>query len=152
VYMIDVDSKLLEALKSSTCFGIAHDDTVPECKMCDVKAQCKQKAEGAAHIQPPKQKPKAEATPAPAKATTTTTKKTTTASPSTTKKAAPAASKPAKKPDTAKPVPAGMPDFKPMELDELKALAAQRNVEWKDYGNDNITRMRLIMVLRKSYE
>jgi hypothetical protein len=45
-----------------------------------------------------------------------------------------------------------MPDFKSMSLDELKELAAERNVEWKDYGNAQITRMRLIMALKKSYQ
>ena len=140
---VNIDSKLLEALQQSTCFGIAHDETVPECKQCDVKGQCKAKSEGLA-VPTPTTKPK-KATPepkaepkktAPAKKSTPAKTTKTTAPKSTPK---PSAKKTA-------PAPSGnMPDFKPMELDELKALAADRSVEWKDYGNDQITRMRLIM-------
>lgn len=150
----------MEALQQSTCFGIAYDETVPECKQCDVKAQCKKKSEGfmvPTPITKPKKtttsstaekepaKPVTTSKPKTAKATTSkTTAKPDTKSTSTVKKAVPKKST---------PVPAGnMPEFKSMTLDELKELAAERNVEWKDYGNDNITRMRLIMALKKSYQ
>jgi hypothetical protein len=155
--MINVESKLLEALKASSCFGIAHDDTVPECKQCDVKAQCKQKAEGA-FIAPPKVKPKTETAATPA---TTANKPSSQAKkPADNKPAAnktqqsakPEANKTSSTPKAGGSNPAGAPDFKAMTLPELKALASQRSVEWKDYGNESITRMRLIMVLKKSYE
>ncbi len=61
------------------------------------------------------------------------------------------ATKPAKKAVSAPKAVGDMPDFKPMTLDEIKALAVERSIEWKDYGNDQITRMRLIMALKKSY-
>lgn len=148
--MIDVESKLLAVIKSSTCFGLAHDDTVPECKMCDVKAQCMKKTAGADIPVPTERtkperpaKPAAEKPPKPAKPSTETASK-------------PAAEQSASKPKKpAKPAtePVGnQPNFKEMSLDDLKALAAERSVSWKDYGNDNITRMRLIMAIRKSYE
>lgn len=140
---ISIDAKLLEVLNASTCFGLAYDADVPECKQCDVKGSCKAKMEGGLGDSPipthklvsastsapvAEEKPKATSKPkAPAKAT---------------------------KPKEDKPkaaTPANMPEFKPMSLDELKDLAKERNVEWKDYGSDNITRMRLIMALKKSY-
>ena len=147
---VNIDSKLLEALQQSTCFGIAHDEDVPECRQCDVKGQCKAKSEGVMNIPTPTAKPKA-ATPKAepkAKASTPAKKPTTTKAPDAKPKAK-VVSKP-----KATPASSGggnAPDFKPMTLEELKALAEQRSVEWKDYGNDNITRMRLIMALKKSY-
>jgi hypothetical protein len=149
---INIDSKILEALQLSTCFGIAHDESTPECKQCDVKGQCKVKSEGGLNIPTPTAKPKSE------------TKVTETAKPKATKTSTKPASKPAtaskpaakttptpKPKATVKPPSGDAPDFKPMTLDELKSLAEERKVEWKDYGNDQITRMRLIMVLKKSY-
>lgn len=164
--MINIDSKLLDALQQSTCFGIAHDDSVPECKQCDVKAQCKAKGEGAS-IPTPKGKPKSQPTGTAAEPSTPAVqasgksaksgKSSGKAGGSSTKKNdnKPAGgTKPASTPKPASQ-PAqqngNMPDFKPMGLEELKALAAERKVDWKDYGNDQITRMRLIMNLKKSY-
>lgn len=138
-----IDAKLLEVISKSTCFGIAHDPTVPECKQCDVKGSCKAKMEGGLGGTPiPTTKAVAIE---PAKQTTSgsTSKKTTSTSKST--------SKSSKKKEETKEVNPNMPDFKPMSLPELKDLAKERNVEWKDYDNDNITRMRLIMALKKSY-
>ena len=141
---ISIDAKLLEVLNASTCFGIAYDADVPECKQCDVKGSCKAKMEGGLGDSPiPTHKLVTASTPvveekpkAPAKPKATT----------------PKAEKPkADKPKAPTPAPANLPDFKPMSLDELKDLAKERNVEWKDYGSDNITRMRLIMGLKKSY-
>jgi cobalamin biosynthesis Mg chelatase CobN len=160
---IQIDSRLLEALQQSTCFGIAYDETVPECKQCDVRAQCKKKSEGFLNIPTPTAKPKKTAQsstkedkPA-SKATTTASKPkaTKTVASKSTAKATAKSTSTVKKAGTKKstPVPAGnMPEFKSMTLDELKELAAERNVKWKDYGNDNITRMRLIMELKKSYQ
>lgn len=145
--MINVDTKLLEALKSSTCFGLAHDETVPECKQCDVRAQCKVKSEGEMNIPIPKGK----ATVAPS--TKEVAKK------EAPKKPTKKADKPTPVKKESKPAPkkqassntGDVPDFKTMSLDDLKSLASKRSVEWKDYGNDQITRMRLIMALKKSY-
>lgn len=153
--MINIDAKLLKALEASTCFGIAHDDTVPECKQCDVKAQCKAKVDGA-NIQTPKSKPlkspapdnvkieKKVEKPAPSRASSEPVVST----PKPAKKEQPVKKQEKKEDKTTDP---NIPDFKNMDLDSLVSLAKQRNVEWKDYGNDNITRMRLIMSLKKSY-
>lgn len=137
-----IDAKLLEALRSSTCFGLAYDGTVPECKQCDVKGSCKAKMEGGLGDSPipttrtistpPEEKPKASTSAPKSKKSDSKPK---------------ASSKPKETPAT----PSNMPDFKPMKLPELEELAKERGVEWKDYGNDNITRMRLIMALKKSY-
>ena len=140
-----IDAKLLEVISKSTCFGIAYDPTVPECKQCDVKGSCKAKMEGGLGGTPiPTTKAVAIE---PAKKATTTT--TTTSKASTPKNG----NKPkaTTKKDAPKPANPNMPDFKPMSLPELKDLAKERSVEWKDYDNDNITRMRLIMALKKSY-
>jgi hypothetical protein len=145
---VNIDSKLLEALQQSTCFGIAHDDEVPECKQCDVKGQCKAKSEGGS-IPTPTLKPKK-----PSVSETKTEKPKATApkkpatKPSTTTKPKATTPTPAKPKATAS---GDLPDFKPMTLPQLEDLARERNVEWKDYGNDSITRMRLIMALKKSY-
>lgn len=145
--MVNIDSKLLEALQSSTCFGLAYEESVPECKQCDVKSQCKAKSEGG-NIPTPIMKTQPAKTSTSVETTKTTTKKET----KTTKPKATPTKKTTKSVDK-KPVatPGNMPDFKPMSLEDLISLAKERDVEWKDYGNDNITRMRLIMVLKKSY-
>lgn len=140
-----IDSRLLEALQASTCFGIAHDETVPECKKCDVEAQCRKRSEGA-DIPTPMGKILPPSGTSPKKDKAKSSAKSDTAP----KKTSPKKQAPAKSPAPA-PTPSNLPDFKPMSLDELKDLAKQRNVEWKEYGNDNITRMRLIMALKKSY-
>lgn len=148
--MIDVNSELMEILKSSTCFGIAPDSTVPECQKCDVAAQCKAKYENGLDIPRPTAKPKKEESKE-VVAPKTTAKPKAAAKPTTPTESKPkttAAKKPAKPAKESNP---NVPDFKPMQLDELKALAATRNVQWKDYGNDQITRMRLIMALKSSY-
>lgn len=150
--MAGLDSRLLEALEASTCFGIAHDEDVPECKMCDVKAQCKKKSEGASIPTPTVkvEKPTTKVEEAPKKE-------------SKKKESVPASKKPASpsKPKATAPkkdeapkasTPSGnIPLFKEMSLSDLKDLAAEKEVEWKEYGNDSITRMRLIMALKKVY-
>lgn len=149
--MINIDSKILDALKSSTCFGIAHDLTTPECKMCDVQQQCRTKKEGDPSIlPPPKVKKVAQEQPPKATPPKDTTKPAASSAPKNTQKPS-SNTKPAGK-TQAKPVASGdMPDFKPMDLPSLKELAKSRNVEWKDYESDSITRMRLIMALKASY-
>lgn len=161
--MINIESKLLSVLESSTCFGIAHDETAPECKQCDVRAQCKAKCEGAA-IPTPKTKPAKEVHKSPDKTPVSTkpasSKPSASAKPASTPKPASEAKSTTKKPENKpKPTPTpssggngDMPDFKSMSLEDLAGLAKKRGIEWKDYGNDNITRMRLIMSLKKSYQ
>lgn len=146
--MINIDNKLLEALKSSSCFGIAHDLSMAECKQCDVQAQCKLKTEGAI-VAPPVKTVKKTTPDSTEKSTNKTTPVKNTPKTNTTKPAnTPKPVTPAKQPANV----GDLPDFKPMLLPELKELAATRNVVWKDYGSDQITRMRLIMGLKDSYK
>jgi adenine-specific DNA glycosylase len=143
--MIGVNPKLLEILEESTCFGIAPDDSVPECQQCDVRLQCKAKASGELVDLPDKkvvkeEKPKDTPKKAPKKTENSSSKKST--------------NKPkANKPKSTKTVSntSGLPNFKEMAWEELEQLATDRNVEWKDYGNPQINRMRIIMALKKSY-
>jgi hypothetical protein len=151
----NIDSKLLDALQESTCFGIAHDESVPECQKCDVRGQCKARMEGANIPTPRKKEKKVVETPKETKPATKTAPKSdkpSTGSTGTVKKTTPAKPKAeAKKKDPVQ-YSSDMPDFKPMSFEALKELATERNVEWKDYSNDSITRMRLIMNLKKSYQ
>ncbi|AYP68627.1 hypothetical protein EalM132_00115 [Exiguobacterium phage vB_EalM-132] len=164
------DARLLEIFQESTCFGIAHSDEVPECKQCDVKKQCKSKSLGA-DIETPKKRslPKGDVLNEQLEAQKTKKKSKDVENPmkdtealvkepvakskkSTTPKAN--ADKTIKTTPKKKATPSGadnLPIFKDMDFKELTALAEQRNVEWKEYGNANITRMRLIMALKNSY-
>jgi hypothetical protein len=150
----NIDSKLLDALQESTCFGIAHDESVPECQKCDVRGQCKARMEGANIPTPRKKEKKVVETPKETKPATKTAPKSdkpSTGSTGTVKKTTPAKPKAEAKKDPVQ-YSSDMPDFKPMSFEALKELATERNVEWKDYSNDSITRMRLIMNLKKSYQ
>lgn len=40
------DSRLLEQLEGSTCFGLAHDPKARECKMCDLQQDCAARSAG----------------------------------------------------------------------------------------------------------
>jgi len=155
--MIDITSKLLDTIGGSTCFGIAYDDTIPECIQCDVRSQCKAKSEGgdiptpmikaektAAEVS---DKPKGGSKPKKTEETPKDTSESTLQPPKESNKPP----KKPTKPPTNTNTNTNLPDFKSMSTDALKAMAKERAVEWKDYGNDNITRMRLIMALKKSF-
>lgn len=154
--MITIDKKLFELLQGSSCFGIAPDMETPECKKCDVSAQCIAKMKNGESATPPMSKKIADEPvkkPSPKKSTETksTTSKKKPATTKTESKKAPAKKSAPKKSTTTKTQDPNLPNFKAMSLDELKELAKERNVEWKEYGNDNITRMKLTMGLKKSY-
>lgn len=150
--MIDVKEKLLNAIGESTCFGVAYDENIPECKECDVKAQCRSKAEGAVVPTPVAKSP---VTPPPT-ITEPPTKKEKDKKPkppadkSSTDKP-PTPSKTSKTTKEDKATDGNLPDFKSMTLQELVAMANQNGVVWKDYNHENITRMRLIMGLKKHF-
>jgi len=149
--MINLDAKVLKVLEESSCFGIAFDATAPECAMCDVKLNCKSKVEGA-NIPTPTTKPKVnKPAPKPDKADKPATKKKDSAvkKEATAKKATTEKKAPAKK-ATSKPS-GNAPDFKDVKLPELREIAEKEGVEYKEYGNDNITRMRLVMALKKHF-
>jgi hypothetical protein len=142
---VNIDNKLLNSLQSSTCFGIAHDETVPECKQCDVKGQCKAKTEGV-NIPTPRIKTTVPNTNVPNE------KKGTTSTPVNEKKGSTTTVvKPKPTPKSTASTNPDMPDFKAMPFEELATLATARGVDWKDYGNENINRMRIIMGLKKTY-
>lgn len=159
--MMDINSKVLAVLQSSTCFAIAYDETAPECKKCDVSAQCKVKSSGFPldnattrmmdKALEPVQKESKNKTKTKSTSTKSTKSKTTTKKNNSTKKTTKKAQTPKKETPQIK-ISGEMPEFKAMSLDELKELAGKYSVEWKDYGNDNITRMRLIMQLKKCYQ
>lgn len=145
-----------EAIKNSHCFGVAYDAAVKECKLCEVSKLCKARTEGT-----PAQDAgaKVNATVAAAPDTDTTPAqprpqpKTAEAAPAPAPKApkAPKASKPA----SSKQYDPDMPDFKPMEMDDLVKLASDRGVDVKQFDKfteTKIKRMRIIMALKATYE
>lgn len=142
--MVSVDTKLLSTLQSSTCFGIAYDGGVTECKQCDVHLQCKVKSEkGILTTTGEIILPIEEKSDKPTKVVIPLKKSHVKKSPVTGKTPT---GTPAKK-DT----PVSMPDFKAMDIEELKKMAVKYDVVFRDYKNDNINRMRLIMTLRKQF-
>lgn len=143
-----------EAIKQSRCFGVAYDASVKECKMCEVGKLCRQKTEGivvsSGAVDTPTTKKEKE-------------KETEVASPSPRPTPKPAANatatgKSSKKKGSTKPEKEytdDMPEFKPMQLDELITLANGRGLDTAfidNYSDVKIKRMRLIMVLKQSYE
>ncbi len=148
--MLNIDKQLLEIVQQSGCFGIAHDESTPECKRCDVRLQCKKRVEGA-DIQAPTIRDIPDPAPAKAEKASSPAKKEVAPKPKAEPKAkANKATKPAKRDvKYSDDMPA---DWKPMTLGELKNLAVSREVTWTEYDSEQITRMRLIMALKKSYE
>jgi len=135
-----MDEKLKAIIGSSTCFGIAYDDGVPECKQCDTRLKCRAKTLGVDYVPEPEPIVEKEPVPKPElpKVNVEPTEKET--------------KKKTKKGTTEKaPDNPNLPNFKEMSLEQLKSMAAEKSVEWKDYGNDQITRMRLIMALKKAF-
>lgn len=140
-----------DMIKSSICFGVAYDGTVKECKICDVRNRCKAKCEmGSTEGTRPDATDLADAvevTYDEDKAAKATAKK----------EAAPAKKKPATVAKEKKQVNYAddMPDFKPMNIEDMMTLAEERGINLADfdkYTNDNIKRMRLTMALKKTYE
>lgn len=149
----------MKAVKESRCFGIAYDGDVKECKICEVASLCKQKTLGTAK--------KAPVTPPPAKKSDISnddSKVSSTMAPATprpepkSQKEAAEEKKPAKKAASKKPetnYAPDMPDFKPMDVDDLMKLAKERGLNPADfdkYTNAAIKKMRVTMALKKTYE
>lgn len=153
--LINMDNRLVQALQASTCFGYAHDDNAEECKKCDIKKQCEatmqsnlaklpNTAEDEPIIETDTKKPLEK----------TAQQLIDSKAESKTKKASkPKASpeKKATKTEVKSSSSNGMPNFKEMSLEALIELAEKKEVVWKDYGNDQINRMRIIMQLKKLY-
>jgi len=150
--LVNIDAKILESLRSSTCFGIAYDENAPECiKLCDVSFQCKCKCSGESINTPVKKQNRVASIEKSEDSDDTLSfdKGVKEVTPKrTSHRESKKADVPKKKAET---INSNAPDFKDHSLDDLKKLAAENSIEWKDYGNDNITRMRLIMSLKKLY-
>lgn len=155
--MINLDKVLLKEIEESSCFGIAYDSIVPECKQCDLSAQCESKSRDRAEgrslpAQEVVDKAPEKKNKAPGKPKENIKKK---ESPKTTpKKKSETKPKPKVVKKTEEPlgkIDGEMPEFKGMPMEEVVSIAKANNVEWKDYGNENITRMRLVMTLKKMY-
>jgi hypothetical protein len=153
--MMVVNSKLLEELESSTCFGVAYNGDTKECKQCDVQQECSARSAGnrafdSVKTLSPKTTEALTSEPAPTGDTS---------SPEAVNDTTPP--KPAEddqkvqKPRTHKPKherPAGMPDPKTMTNDQLVALLKERGGSCKVYDKPNIYHMRLVMAIEKTYK
>lgn len=150
--MINFDKRLIKEIEESSCFGIAYDSEVPECKQCDLTAQCRAKS---VNRSVGKSLPVVEVEDStPAKKTTKKASKKNAPKAKATKEVAKSKAtgkKESKTVETAK-IPGEMPEFRGMPWEEVQAIAKKYDVEYKDYGNDNITRMRLVMTLKKMYD
>lgn len=138
-----------EMIKSSTCFGVAYDPNVKECKICEVRTKCKSKCETGNGELPKKpaaaqQADKSEVSMSEAAIDKSKDKEKAAAK----KPAKPAASK--EKEQYAD----DMPDFKTMSIDELLNLLKDKGgnpADFDKYTAENIKRMRITMALKKFY-
>ena len=144
-------STIEEMIKNSTCFGVAYDGSVKECKICEVRTKCKAKCEGGCGELPKK----------PDSVNLAEKDEVSQSDEAAAKSAAREKDKTAKKPVNPAKKKAdvqyeeGMPDFKAMSIDELCSLIDKRggnSKEFDKYTADNIKRMRLTMALKKTYE
>lgn len=139
-----------ELLKNSSCFGVAFDGSVKECKICEVKTRCEAKCrmglgkpESIAVATPEEVTEEAEAGVEVKKVI---------------KKNATKKSKKSVKEAAAKPkveYTDDMPEFKSMSTEELEKLAEERGIDisqFEKYNSPNIKRMRMTMQLKKTYE
>ena len=140
-----------EMIKNSTCFGVAYDGTVKECKICEVRTKCKAKCETGSGEVPKK----------PDSVNLADKDEVSQSDEAAAKSAAKEKDKTAKKP--VNPAKAkkdvkyadDMPDFKAMSVDELCSLIDERggnSKEFDKYTAENIKRMRLTMALKKTYD
>lgn len=129
-----------EMIKNSSCFGVAFDGSVRECKICEVKLKCESKCRLGGDSKP-------------ASVNVATADEVTH---SNNKKATNKKSIPVK--EAAKPKAEyadDMPDFKSMSADEIEQLAEERGIDmsqFEKYKAANIRRMRVTMALKKTYE
>jgi hypothetical protein len=129
-----------EMIKNSSCFGVAFDGSVRECKICEVKLKCESKCRLGGDSKP------ASVNVATADEVTHNDNKK-----ATNKKSVPV--KEAAKPKAE--YTDDMPDFKSMSADEIEQLAEERGIDmsqFEKYKAANIRRMRVTMALKKTYE
>ncbi len=140
-----------EMIKSSSCFGLAYDASVKECKICEVRTKCKSKCEGG-NVELPKK---------PASVALADKDEVSMSDSAVDKSKAKEKSATAKKPVKEKKksdvkYSDDMPeDFKSMSIEELAELLTKRGgdpAEFDKYSAENIKRMRMTMAIKKTYE
>ena len=140
-----------EMIKSSSCFGLAYDASVKECKICEVRTKCKSKCEGG-NVELPKK---------PASVALADKDEVSMKESAMDKSKAKEKDAKAKKPVKEKKKSEvnysdDMPeDFKSMSMEELADLLTSRGgdtAEFEKYTADNIKRMRMTMAIKKTYE
>lgn len=141
-------SNIEDMIAKSTCFGVAWDGSVKECKICEVRTRCESKCKmGIGSSEPPK---KPESIPFADKSEITNDVESV-APPVEGKKT----TKPVKEKKVSEVAYADdMPDFKPMSVEELLKLYTERGgdaTEFEKYGNPQIKKMRVTMALKKTY-
>ena len=137
-----------EMIKKSTCFGIAYDGTVRECKICEVKLKCESKCRLGLGETPQKPASVAVADKEEVSMTDEAMEK------SKVKEKTVKAKKTVKEKANSVEYDESMPDFKPMSVGELEKLLAERGGNVSDfdkYVNPAIKKMRLTMALKKTY-
>lgn len=138
-----------EMIKKSTCFGIAYDGSVRECKICEVKLKCENKCRMGIGEVPSKPEPTVMADKDEVSMTDEAMEK-------SRAKEHEAKKKPVKEKKASTVVyEDGMPDFKPMSIEELEALLTERGgnpADFEKYANLSIKKMRLTMALKKTYQ
>ena len=152
-----------DMIKSSSCFGLAYDETVNDCQICEVRLKCESKCRLGQVVKPapieiatPQEitsqsvtkanKPGATVLVVPNKKPTKPTKKPT--------------KPPTKKTSVNEKTPVNyspdMPaDFKEFDMDQLQKMAKERGCdmsEFDKYKSQQILRMRLTMAIKKTYE
>lgn len=136
-----------ELLKNSSCFGVAFDGSVKECKICEVKTRCEAKCRMGLG------KPESIAVATPEEVTEEAE-----AGVEVKKEIKKNATKKSVKEAAAKPkvkYADEMPEFKSMSIEELEKLAEERGIDisqFEKYNSPNIKRMRMTMQLKKTYE
>lgn len=137
-----------EMIKSSSCFGIAYDGSVKECKICEVRTKCKSKCETGNGDLPKKPAAAQQADKSEVSMSESAIDK-------SKEKEKAAAKKSAKSAKTTTQYADDMPDFKGMSIDELLDLLKTKGgnpAEFDKYAAENIKRMRITMALKKFYE
>jgi hypothetical protein len=151
-----------EQIKESTCFGVAFEPLVAECKRCELRQLCKTKCEGGEIPDDPTIEVAATTTKSTAKTASNKAKKP--ESPinkvkQQTEKNVASDPKGAAKANVSSSAPkkstsgTELPDFKNMSMEDLEKLADERGADpkWKTYENTGIRRMRCTMAIKKTY-
>lgn len=141
-----------EQIRNSSCYGVAYDGTLPECKRCDVSQRCSARCAAMAEKESETtvDVPFSQISRPPTVVQVEKSKAT-----KTTQPAKPATVKQSKFKAPKKYSP-DMPVLKNMSMDELKKLAVERKCQGLDaidaIASQQIRRMRYIMLIKATYE